>query len=101
VRPLHLFPAIRSAMDPTLDFRRNLASAHPPRLIVDKQDRAIEHRVDGCTASPSCSGVGTVAVVDPRGAGVQIGQQAEFQAEPATIGVRYDGGLDTRDQFRE
>jgi hypothetical protein len=30
--------------------------------------------------------------IDPRGAGVQIGQQAEFKTKPATIGVLFDVG---------
>jgi hypothetical protein len=92
VRPLHVFPpsAVRWTQPSTLG-EISPPATHPV-LIVDKEDRSIEHRADGCAASPSRSGVGTVAVVDPRGAGVQIGQQAEFQAEPATIGVRYDVG---------
>src|ERR1700690_157456 len=79
-------------MHPALYIRRNLAPAHPARLVIDKERLAVENRVNGGATSPVRSGVGAIAIVDARGSGVQIGQQTKFKLEPATIRVRYDIG---------
>src|SRR3954447_17670519 len=72
--------------------RRYGSSTHPTVLVVGKEDRAVEYRVDRRAAVPGSAWIQACAIGDARGPGLQIREQAELVTEPAAVRVGHDRG---------